>query len=197
MIIARTVVGLLALAAACGGSPREPVGLPPEPPAEPVLVGDRSDLSTLRWLDPSAPFDLTAHRLTLLRWWTVQCPFCLDSLPALGELRRRFGEDALGLVGVFHPKSTIVPTDAQVIAYARELGFGGAIASDDRWRALEQLRERYGLDAATSISVLVDGDGVVQWVHPGPRLHRSDDSDMAEADRSFRELEALLAARLR
>jgi hypothetical protein len=153
----------------------------------------RADLSRLRWLEPTTASDLAANGLTLLRWWTVQCPFCRDSLPDLAELPARFARRGLTVVGVFHPKTQQVPTDDAVVAYARGLGFAGPIAADDRWQVLEDLRTRGALDAATSISVLIDEDGTVRWVHPGPRLHRSEDPRFAAADRSFRELEQLLA----
>jgi Redoxin len=161
------------------------------------LVGTRVDLSGLRWLQPAAGHDFAAQRLTLMRWWTVQCPFCADSLPALAALGERFGPRGLGLVGVFHPKQPRAPGDAAVVAAAQALGFRGAIASDERWRVLESLRDRGALTAATSISVLVDATGVVRWVHAGPRLHPSASAEQADAERSFRELEQLLAATLR
>jgi hypothetical protein len=157
---------------------------------------NRIDLSALHWIEPSSPVDLAAHRLVLLRWWTVQCPFCADSLPDLAALHERFRARGLGLVGVYHPKMLHGPRADAVVAYARQLGFGGAIAADERWEVLDGLRERHFLHAATSISVLVDGDGVVRWVHAGPRLHRSDDPAFADADRAYRQLEELLASRL-
>lgn len=141
--------------------------MPPETPAPPEpsnpLVGTQVDLSGLRWVLPAAGHDFAAHRLTLLRWWTVQCPFCTDSLPALAALGERFGPRGLGLVGVFHPKQPRAPTDAAVSAAVRALGFLGAIASDDRWRVLESLRSRGALTAATSISILVDASGSCRW----------------------------------
>jgi hypothetical protein len=70
-----------------------------------------------------------------MRWWTVQCPFCRDSLPDLAELHRRFSPRGSGMVGVFHPKMLHGPTDAETVAYARGLGFPGAVAADDRWVA--------------------------------------------------------------
>lgn len=200
------VMVAFAFAASCGTRPAESSAAtesaaPSAPPAPPVtgnpLVGTRIDLSELRWLVPVEGHDFTAHRLTLLRWWTVQCPFCADSLPALAALGEQFGPRGLGLVGVFHPKQTRPPTDSAVTAAARALGFGGAIARDDRWLALESVRRRGELTAATSISVLVDATGVVRWVHAGPRLHPDADPVRADADRSFRELEQLLAATLR
>jgi hypothetical protein len=187
---------LVAALGACGsGAENSAAEDPAAPPNEPPPAS-RVDLSALHWIEPSSPIDLAAHRLVLLRWWTVQCPFCADSLPDLAALHERFRARGLGLVGVYHPKMLHGPRGDAVVAYARRLGFGGAIAADEQWDVLDRLRERHGLHAATSISVLVDGDGVVRWVHPGPRLHRSDDPAFADADRAYRQLEELLASRL-
>lgn len=196
MHISPVILAPLVLAAACGAGPQAPEPVPQPPIAANALVGTHVDLGPLRWLEPTAALDLGAHRVTLLRWWTVQCPFCRDSLPDLAALRARYGEQ-FGLVGVFHPKSPRPPSDRELVDYARALGFDGAIASDDRWQVLDLLRARGALNAATSISVLVDASGTVLWVHPGPRLHHSADPAFAAADHAFRQLEGVLADRLR
>ena len=186
------------LSLALAGCVRMPAEAPVASPATShPLIGTRVDLSGLRWLDPTAPHDFAAHRLTLLRWWTVQCPFCADSMPALATLGERFGPRGLALVGVFHAKQPRPPADGDVVAAARARGFGGPIAGDDRWRLLESLRSHGGLEVATSISVLCDDRGIVRWVHTGPRLHPSSDPEHGDAEASFRELERLLAESLR
>lgn len=124
----------------------------------------------LRWLTPeSAPVSLAAQRLTLFRWWTNGCPHCTGSVPTLARLEERYRARGLRLVGVYHPKGAPLG-DAAARDYARGLGFTGALAFDDRWAKYVELRDRGGLDRATSISILVDADGVVRWVHPGPRI---------------------------
>ena len=127
-------------------------------------------IAGLRWLTPEgAPVSLAAQRLTLFRWWTNGCPHCTGSVPALARLEERYRARGLRLVGVYHPKGAAL-RDAAARDYARGLGFTGALAFDDRWAKYVELRDRGGLDRATSISILVDADGVVRWVHPGPRI---------------------------
>jgi len=135
------------------------------------LVGQSfGSIGGLRWLTPEgAPVSLAAQRLTLFRWWTNGCPHCTGSVPTLARLEERYRARGLRLVGVYHPKGAPLG-DAAARDYARGLGFTGALAFDDRWAKYVELRDRGGLDRATSISVLVDGDGVVRWVHPGPRI---------------------------
>jgi hypothetical protein len=195
------LVLLVSMLAACDGPPSPSAGSDPRPsPAAPSgnpLVGTKLDLAPLRWVTADGkPADLTANRLTLLRWWTVECPFCKDSLPALCELQRRFGPRGLGLVAVFHNKGPVEPTDAELQQYLTGLGCSPVLARDDRWTVLRPLLERGKLEQATSISLLIDKDGVVQWVQGGPRLHPSKDPEEARADADFKQLERLLEQRL-
>ena len=191
--------GIAVALAACDGGPEQRTDRTSAPPAVPPnpLIGTRPDLAPLRWLTADGkPVDLHANRLTLLRWWTVGCPFCRDSLPALGELQRRYGSRGLGLVAVFHRKGPADPGDDELRHYLAGLRCGAALARDDDWTVLRPLLARGRLDQATSISVLVDQDGIVQWVQGGPRLHPSQDPEQAAADADFQALERLLDRRL-
>jgi polyhydroxybutyrate depolymerase len=146
------------------------------------LVGKPfGSMDALRWLTPEGgPVSLAAQRLTLFRWWTNGCPHCTGSVPALAALEGRYRARGLRMVGVYHPKGAQL-TDAEARDYARGLGFAGAIAFDDGWAKYFDLRDRGGLRQATSISVLVDSDGVVRWVHPGPRIEAGS-ADLASLD---------------
>jgi thiol-disulfide isomerase/thioredoxin len=143
------------------------------------------------------PFTFAGHELTLIRWWTNGCPFCADSLPALERLRQRYGDKGLAVVGMYHPKPVRAVADAEVRAFAAELGFAGALAIDPEWLKLAELQARGAPVAATSISVLVDRSGKIVWVHPGPRLHERTDPQHAAAAQAFRDLEGVLRERLR
>ena len=97
-----------------------------------------------------------------------------------GRLEERYRARGLRLVGVYHPKGAALG-DAAARDYARGLGFTGALAFDDRWTKYVELRDRGGLDRATSISILVDAAGVVRWVHPGPRIEAGS-ADIADLE---------------
>ena len=144
---------------------------PRDEPKSATLVGTPfGSMDALRWLTPEGrPVSLAAQRLTLFRWWTNQCSFCTGSVPALAQLEARHRARGLRMVAVYHPKTAPLG-DAEAREYARGLGFAGAIAFDDRWTKNVELRARGGLGSVTSISVLVDAEGTVRWVHPGPRL---------------------------
>ena len=152
------------------------------------------DLLGARFL---TPFRFDEHDLTLVRWWTNDCPFCTASLPALDQLGVRYAARGFAVVGMYHPKPPREVTDTEVRAFADKLSFTGTLAVDPQWHKLNKLCTRGAPERATSISVLVDRAGKIVWVHAGLHLHPSDDAEQAEGARSFAALEALLRARLR
>jgi thiol-disulfide isomerase/thioredoxin len=131
---------------------------------------------------------LAALADTVRRWWTNGCPHCAGSLPALARLEGRYQARGLRVVAVYHPKGRPLG-DLQAQAVAQRLSFPGVLAFDDRWAKYLELRERGNLRKATSISVLVDAEGVIRWVHRGPRLFERGDPErdgtaaLAELDR--------------
>jgi hypothetical protein len=126
------------------------------------------------------PFSFRGKPFTLLGWWTNRCPHCTGSVPALARLSARHAPRGLRFVGVYHPKGADLG-DADARAYAARLGHAGTVVFDDRWTAYVSLRDRGRLGSATSISVLVDEDGIVRWVHPGPRIEEGS-ADLAGLD---------------
>lgn len=130
-----------------------------------------------RWIR-TAPLSLDALRgkVVLLRWWTDKCHYCAATLPALEELRQRHARDGLVVIGVYHPKPPRTMSDRTITSVANKLGFSGPIAVDLDWSTLE----RYWLDGHpertwTSVSFLIDRDGVIRWFHGGGEYHPSMD----------------------
>jgi len=145
-----------------------------------------------RWLR-TPPLSQSALRgkVVLLRWFTEGCPYCESTLPVLEGLRAKYGAQGLVVIGVFHPKPRRHVSDAHVLAVAKRLGFSGPLAVDERWSTLE----RWWLDGHddrnwTSVSFLVDQEGVVRWVHTGGEYHPSDDPKHARCALQFAGLDA-------
>lgn len=130
--------------------------------------------------------DFSKNRFTLIRWWTNTCPHCAASLPALEELRGKV--KGFEVLAMYHPKPVRKVGIDRVVAEARRLGFEGPVAQDPAWGLFRQLRARGVPGRATSISVLVDRKGIIRWVHPGPRIHPSDDPRHRAAAQSYEEL---------
>ncbi len=128
--------------------------------------------------------------LTLYRWWTDTCPHCEASLPALDSLREKYKYRGLKVVGVYHPKppsKTINEQEVHVSAVSRK--FNGEVVIDGDWSQLKKWWLESGQRSATSVSILVDNDGIVRFVHPGPVLFPSDDKDFAKENNDFQLLD--------
>lgn len=171
----------------------------PDPDSGVELLGRPAPSWTFdRWVrgGPLTPGGLRG-KVVLLRWWTDGCHYCRATLPVLESLRREYPRD-LVVIGVYHPKPPRAVSDREVLAVARELGYGGVIALDREWRTLE----RYWLDANpernwTSVSFLIDRQGVIRWVHGGGEYHPTDgDPKHARCETQYRELRAAIETAL-
>jgi thiol-disulfide isomerase/thioredoxin len=207
-------LSLLATAPSASGGPRaDDVGArsaAAAPQAPPAAVGDPdSGVELIGRTAPSWSFDrwirtapLSLDRLrgkvVLVRWWTEGCHYCANMLPELEALRTRHAGEGLVVIGVFHPKPEPREVgDRHIVAVANRLGFGGPIAVDGHWRTLQ----RYWLGGHperdwTSVSFLIDHDGIIRWVHGGGEYHRSDDPRHRRCEIQYRELEKALSAAL-
>jgi thiol-disulfide isomerase/thioredoxin len=146
-----------------------------------------------RWVR-GGPLTLEGLRgkVVLVRWWTDGCHYCRTTLPVLESLRREHPGD-LVVVGVYHPKPPHDVTDGFVRKVAHQIGFEGALALDRNWTTLN----RYWLDADsdrnwTSVSFLIDRQGVIRWVHGGGEYHPSSDPRHARCDVEYQGLRAAL-----
>jgi thiol-disulfide isomerase/thioredoxin len=171
----------------------EPVVMPTLPSARggQDLVGTRfPKLDFDRWIrrDERAGSGREPARATLYRWWTDTCPYCRASLPAVEMLRRDYADKGLRIVGVYHPKPPRDVDDKDVIATARRFGYGGPIALDEGWSALDTAYLSTGPRRATSVSMLVDREGVIRFVHPGPVFFPSDDPQHAIQNDDYQRL---------
>ena len=120
-------------------------------------------------------------RVVLVRWWTDTCPFCASSAPALRKLHDTYSDKGLTVVGVFHPKAGMDdPLDVARVQHSVDTRrFQFPIAIDWDWR--EQTLKDWWLTGpvrrATSVTFLLDKDGVIQLVHPGMEYHHAEDTD--------------------
>ena len=175
----------------------------PDPADDPdsgaeLLGRPAPDWAFTRWVrGPQHVLADDRGKVVLVRWWTEGCHFCKTTLPVIEGLGRAHPKD-LVVIGVFHPKPEPREVDDRhILAVARQLGFSGPIAFDRDWKTLK----RYWLDANpdrnwTSVSFLIDRDGVIRWVHGGGEYHPSSDPAHARCDLEYRGLEKALASAL-
>jgi len=167
--------------------------LPPERGGQ-DLIGTRfPDVAFDRWLrrdDASAAGSPALEvKATLYRWWTDACPFCEASMPAIEQLRRDYAEHGLRVIGVYHPKPPRPAPDEGILAAAERLGYSGEVAVDEDWSALRRAYLSGADRSATSVAFLVDAEGTIRFVHPGPQFFPSDDPESAQENEDFRLVE--------
>lgn len=129
------------------------------------------------WIN-SQPLTLEKLRgkVVLIRWWTgPDCPYCTPSAPRLNGLFHRYKDRGLMVIGFYHHKSQEPLRMSEVARLAKKMGMDFPVAVDHKWRTLK----RYWLDRAegepwTSVSFLIDQDGVVRYVHPGGSITKAD-----------------------
>jgi hypothetical protein len=161
------------------------------------LVGTRLPRLQLdHWLNTDGNRPVPTGSVTLYRWWTDTCPFCAASLPAVERLRQRYGPQGLQVVGVYHPKPPRMVKDDAVLAAARRIGYTGPVVVDPLWTELRRLWLSTGDRDATSVSMLVDREGIIRYVHPGPDFFPSNDPADARQDADYRDVERAIQALL-
>lgn len=128
------------------------------------------------WIN-SAPMTVEdlRGRVVLVRWWTDTCPFCASSAPALRALHEQYSARGLTVIGVFHPKAgRDDPLDVERVQRAvesRQFVFPVAIDWDWRNRTLREWWLTGPKRPATSVTFLLDKNGIIRFVHPGMEYH--------------------------
>lgn len=154
------------------------------------LLGRRPPEWTVsHWLNgpPVRLADLRG-KVVLVRWWTApHCPFCRATAPALNDFHRRYRDRGLEVLGFYHHKSGSRLDPEQVEAWAGDFGFEFPVAIDGGWRTLR----RWWLDEVrngwTSVTFLLDREGVVRHIHPGGQ-YVAGDGDYAELEARIEQL---------
>ncbi len=147
-----------------------------------------------QWLN-SKPLSLENLRgsVVLLRWWTDTCPLCASTAPALRKLHDQYSSRGLKVIAVYHPKEGLEkPLDLERVQRAVEARqFSFPVAIDWKWRTLRTWwlstspikRTRPGSDVprpwrpATSVTLMLDKNGVIRHVHPGMEYHDGPSSE--------------------
>ena len=144
-----------------------------------------------RWVDtPPLTQEGLRGKVVLLRWFNTGCRYCGNTLPSLERLRKRYAADGLVVIGVFHPKPVREVTDAYVRDAARKLGFRGPLAVDEDWTTLNRWWLMNHPDRNwTSVSFLIDQQGIVRWAQGGGEYHATSDPEHAACDLRHAELE--------
>jgi peroxiredoxin len=141
------------------------------------LIGSRPpEWQVTNWLNSSAlKLEGLRGRVVLVRWWTApDCPYCRATAPALNEFYEAYHAKGLEVIGFYHHKSEEPLTADLVKKYAAKFGFKFPVAIDTDWKTLH----RWWLDGDkrdfTSVSFLIDKQGVIRHIHPGGEYVKGD-----------------------
>lgn len=143
------------------------------------LIGTKApDWNNDRWIN-SPPLSISQLRgkVILLRFFMESsCPMCRGSAPYLNELYSNYKDKDLVVIGMYTPKPSPSPTDTAVVArYAKDYGFEFPVAVDDDWATLKKFWLDRVPDADfTSVSFLIDKQGIVRYIHPGGLYSKED-----------------------
>ena len=147
--------------------------------SKPLEIGAAAPEWTLEhWLN-SASVELTKLRgkVVLVRWWTApDCPYCRATAPALNEFYEQYHDKGLEVIGIYHHKSPLPFSAEKVKKYAEEFGFKFPVAVDPAWRTLEKWWLAGDKNKWTSVTFVLDRQGVVQHIHPGGQYVKGDES---------------------
>ena len=153
--------------------------LPSEVSAADKLIGTRPpEWVVTNWFN-GAPVKLRDLRgkVVLVRWWTApECPYCRATAPALNEFYKKYHAQGLEVIGFYHHKSDEPLKVDTVRKYADQFGFKFPVAIDTDWKTLHQ----WWLDGErrdfTSVSFLMDRQGVIRHIHPGGEYVKGDEA---------------------
>ena len=107
-------------------------------------------------------------RVVLIRWWSGPgCPYCGPAASYLNSWHERYEPGGLSVVGLYHHKSTVPLTREYVRGLIEGLGFHFSVGIDTDWRTLKRWWLERHERSFTSVTFLLDKDGVIRMVHPG------------------------------
>jgi peroxiredoxin len=133
------------------------------------LVGTKAPEWQVKSWANSQPLQLKdlAGKVVLIRWFTEGCPFCSATAPALNSLYQQYHDQGLEVIGFYHHKSDLPLDVERVHRYAQQIKFNIPIAIDYEWKTLKNWWLDQSTFRWTSISILIDQQGNIQYVHPG------------------------------
>ena len=140
------------------------------------IIGTKApEFEGLTWLnsEPLTIDDLEG-KVVLIRFCLVGCPFCINSAPSLVEFHKKYADKGLVIIGVHHPKSEQTKNNELVKKQAKVFGFEFPIAQDLEWRTINSYWLGGKKRSFTSSSILIDKNGIIQFVHDGGEYFRSD-----------------------
>ncbi len=200
-------LGLLGCGTGAEHSPTEPrAELPAASSAASSVPASRDGLDRvghpapnwgeLAWVG-SEPLRLADLRgeVVLIRFFTDTCPFCRATAPALATIDADYRDRGVTVIAMYHPKPKgTVRTAEQVAEVIDGWGWRFPVALDLDWAVLDAFWLGQRPRDYTSVSFVVDRQGIIRYVHPGPEFHDGGPEAHEQCRQDYRDVRASLDA---
>ena len=154
--------------------------------ADTTLIGKSPPaLVASQWFN-SNPIQLEdlKGKVVLIRWWTgPDCPYCKNSSIALNTWYEKYADQGLQIIGMYHHKTDTPLRSEEIKKCADDFGFKFPIGIDTDWDTLNKWWLFTKRDW-TSVSFVLNKDGVIQHIHPGGEYIKGD-SDYNELEQKI------------
>jgi thiol-disulfide isomerase/thioredoxin len=176
--------------AACGGTPAGPGGAPAsaggagvrsprgiDDSVEGILNQPAQPWTVSQWFNsPPLTLEQLRGKVVLVRWFMgPSCPFCSATAPTLRALSERYGKQGLAVIGMYHHKEETPLDPQQVAGWIKHFGYEFPVAIDQDWTTLKRWWLQGKERSYTSVSFLLDKQGVVRRIHLGGKLAPEDE----------------------
>jgi len=128
------------------------------------LIGTKvPEFDALTWVN-SPPLTIASlkGKPVYLRFWRRECPNCKQTIPMMNYLYKTYSSKGLAIVGICFGSFSDADTAKVHLA---QWGIKFPVALDHRSNTLQKFWA--GTREYSSVSMLIDRDGVIRWLHPG------------------------------
>lgn len=147
----------------------------------------------IQWLQggPLTPRDL-AGKVILLRFWTAGCPYCTRTAPVLQKVWEEYEERGVVVVALHHPKSEVGRLKETVTEAVKDFDWTFPVGIDDAWDTVRKYGVGKTFKRFTSITFLIDKQGIIRFVHDGGEFHEGGGSDHQDCNDAWNAVRATL-----
>lgn len=130
-----------------------------------------------------------------VRFWTNTCLYCEATAPALRQIHKEFGKLGVIVLGIYHPKPPGTHRSKEEIEpVENQWGWRLPIGVDMEWRALKALWLNGKDPPATSAMLILDQQGTIRFIHPGPEYHSDGPPDHQSCRDDYRDIHRAIKA---
>ena len=116
------------------------------------------EIKITNWLK-NAPADKTlANKFIVLEFWATWCKPCLEYVPHLNELQKKYKQDNLLFLNISDEK------EARISKILEKINFETIVVTDTSKTTFENYKSLEYNDVMRPTTVLIDDQGKIKWV---------------------------------